>query len=68
MLCRATYALISVRLDYNNLRKKYRNFCFFMYLFLFIIFFSLNAITVIWPPKNRQNMSRWKRQNRSAYK
>lgn len=24
--CRATNALISVRLDYNNLRKKYRNF------------------------------------------
>lgn len=28
MLCRATNALISVRLIYNNLRKKYRNFCF----------------------------------------
>lgn len=26
--CRATNALISVRLDYNNLRKKYRNFWF----------------------------------------
>lgn len=28
VFCRATNALISVRLDYNNLRKKYRNFWF----------------------------------------
>lgn len=35
MLCRATNALISVRLIYNNLRKKYRNFCFIFCLFLF---------------------------------
>ena len=36
MLCRATNALISVRLIYNNLRKKYRNFCFFYFVRLFI--------------------------------
>jgi len=42
VFCRATNALISVRLDYNNLRKKYRNFWFLFCSFglFFYSFFS----------------------------
>lgn len=44
MLCRATNALISVRLDYNNFRKKYRNFCLLMYLFFFNYFYLFSFL------------------------
>lgn len=37
--CRATNALISVRLDYNNLRKKYRNF-WFLFCSFGLLFYS----------------------------
>lgn len=44
MLCRATNALISVRLDYNNLRKKYRNFWFLFCSFILFFFFLFNCL------------------------
>ena len=82
MLCRATNALISVRLIYNNLRKKYRNFCFLFCSFVcfrfvpslnpsfhqpFDIFPQHHLPWVYTTKEYRQNMLRWKRHNRSAY-
>lgn len=52
MLCRATNALISVRLDYNNLRKKYRNFWFLFCSFIF--FFNCLYLS---PPKPARILS-----------
>ena len=82
MLCRATNALISVRLIYNNLRKKYRNFCFLFCSFVCFRFvpslnpsfhqpfdiFPQHQLPWVYTTKEyRQNMLRWKRHNRSAY-
>lgn len=42
--CRATNALISVRLDYNNLRKKYRNFWFLFCSFGLFFYSSFSPL------------------------